>query len=224
MKKYVFGTAALLAVCGLGYFGTWVSAQNTPATPMGGAVEKPTMKIGYLNIAKVIKEFKKANAMGDKILADAQNFEKELKTDQEVIKAEEAKLKVAPTDIEKETIRKRMYQLQMTYSEKDLAYQKDIRKRRDDMLVEVNKDVQRIIDSLARHMGLELVLSCPDVPTKEEVGTLSDAMRRISAQAVWVAWKHPGMDMTDEAVRWLNHYCPSPAGAPVTPAGGPMMK
>jgi Skp family chaperone for outer membrane proteins len=218
VKKVIFAIAGLAALGGMGYLGARISAQEGGVKPAAGTTEnKPTTKIGYMNITKVIKEFKKANALGDIILKDAQKYENELKTEQEAIKAEEAKLMTRP-DPEKEAGRKDLRERANRLQDKDLAYQKDIRRRRDEMAVEINKDMQRIVDSLAKHMGFDLILSCPDVATTQEVGTLSDAMRRMTAQAVWVAWKHPGLDISDECIKWLNYYCPAP-GAAAAPAG-----
>jgi Skp family chaperone for outer membrane proteins len=215
VKRILSTIAAVIALAGM------ASAQEgvRPAGASGDA-SKPTLKIGYINITKVIKEFKKANVLGDRILADAQRYENELKGEQELLKAEEAKGRTLPTEQDKENHRKMLMQKNQAYQEKDYKYQKDIRSRRDDMAVEVNKDIQRIIDSIAKHMSLEMVLTCPDVGDAKEVGSLSDAMRRMTAPAVWVAWKHPGLDVTDEVIRWLNHYCPAPGGAPAAPGNG----
>lgn len=218
MKKLLFIAAGVFALAGMGYLGTWVAAQDG-VKPAGATAEsKPTLKIGVINITKVIKEFKKANALGDKILQDAQRYEAELKKDQEMLKAEEAKLATIPGEAEKEAHRKAVRNKGIELQEKDLAYQKDIRKRRDDMAIEINKDIQRIIDSLARHYQFEMVLTCPDVATKEERGSLSDAMRRMTAPATWIAWHKDGLDITEEAIRWLNHYCKAPGDTGAAPA------
>jgi Skp family chaperone for outer membrane proteins len=115
--------------------------------------------------------------------------------------------------------RERTNQLQ----DKDLAYQKDIRKRRDDMAITINKEIKQVVNSLAQHRKLELILQCPDVAVPEEENSLTDAMRRMTAPATWIAWRHPGIDITEEVIRWLNHYYPAPGGtAPsgVTPTSG----
>jgi Skp family chaperone for outer membrane proteins len=219
MKKLLCLAAVGVAFASLGYVGTWVAAQD--GVRQAGAAEgaRPTLKIGIVNITKVIKDFKKANAMGDRILADAQRYDNELKNDQEALKAQELKIRTMPEGPEKDAAAKMLRQKQMELQDKDLNYQKDIRKRRDDMAVEINKDIARIIDSLARHLGLEMVLTCPDVADENERGSLSDAMRRMTAPATWIAWRHPALDITDEVSRWLDHYCKPPAG--VTPASAP---
>ena len=70
MKKLLCLAAVGVAFASLGYVGTWVAAQD--GVRQAGAAEgaRPTLKIGIVNITKVIKDFKKANAMGDRILAE----------------------------------------------------------------------------------------------------------------------------------------------------------
>lgn len=218
MKKLLCIAAAGAALASMGYVGTWLAAQEGVRQTGAAEAARPTLKIGVVNITKVIKEFKKANALGDRILADAQRYDNELKNDQEALKAQELKIRTMPEGAEKEAAAKMLRQKQMELQDKDLNYQKDIRKRRDDMAVEINKDIARIIDSLARHLGLEMVLTCPDVADENERGSLSDAMRRMTAPATWIAWRHPSLDITDEVCRWLDHYCKPPAGTGSAPA------
>ena len=228
MKKLFFVMAAVAALGSLGYVGTWVSAQGTvvPAT----AASQPTLKIGVVNISRVIKDFKKANVWGEKILATAQKYEKELKAESEVLEGRKAKLNSLPEN-QKEAETGALGQLTLALSAKDREYQKDIRRQRDEMAIEINGDIAYIIDNLARQKGLELVLTCPDVPDDKEKFTLTDAMRRMTAPAVWVAWKHPSLDITADVVTYLNHYRKedtirkpikefSPNPAAVTPASG----
>jgi Skp family chaperone for outer membrane proteins len=218
MKKYLVVLAAVTALAGAGYLGTRTGAQEGVKPAAGSSDNKPTTKIGYINITKVIKEFQKANSTGDKILADAKRYEDELKKMQEELKGEQARGAALPTEAEKEAVRKVLAQKEQALRERDYDCQKDIRKRRDDMATEINSNIQRVIDSLARHHGMEMILTCPDVADAKEVGSLSDAMRRMTAPATWVAWKHPGLDLTDECVKWLNHYFPTAnGGAPANP-------
>jgi Skp family chaperone for outer membrane proteins len=214
MKKYLIVLAAVTTVAGAGYLGTRSGAQEGVKPAAGSSDNKPTTKIGYINITKVIKEFQKANSMGDKILADAKRYEDELKKTQEELKAEQLRQQSLPTEAEKEAGRKMLAQKEQALRERDYECQKDIRKRRDDMATDINSNIQRVIDSLARHHGMELILTCPDVADAKEVGSLSDAMRRMTAPATWVAWKHPSLDLTEECVKWLNHYFPSANATP----------
>lgn len=203
MKKYFFVLAAMIAMCGMGYVGTFVAA-DTPATG-APAASKPTLKIGVVNITRVIKQFKKANVWGDGILKQAQEYEKTLKAEQEQLNARKAKLATLP-EAQRDAEQQSLSSAQVQFQQKDYEYQKDIRKKRDEMAVEINGDIAYIIDNIARQKGLDLVLTCPDVAEPAEKHSLTDAMRRMTAPAVWVAWCNPSLDITEEVVRYLNFY------------------
>lgn len=204
MKKYLYVLAAVIATCGMGYVGTFVAAQN-PGAGGTAAANQPTLKIGVVNITRVIKEFKKANTWGDSILKQAQAYEKQLKSEQEAIKGREAKMQTLP-EAQRDAERKSILSANQALQEKDYEYQKDIRKKRDEMAVEINGDIAYIIDNIARQKGFELVLTCPDVADSKEAFSLTDAMRRMTAPAVWVAWKHPSLDITNDVIQYLNYY------------------
>jgi Skp family chaperone for outer membrane proteins len=203
VKKLLFVAAAVIALCGMGYVGTFVAAEG-PVVPAAGD-NKPTLKVGVVNITRVIKDFKKANTWGDRILNQAKKYETELKAEQEALNGREAKLATLQ-EHQKEAELKALRQAKMLLQDKDTEYQKDIRKKRDEMAVEINCDIGYIIDNISRQKGLELVLTCPDVADLKEMHSLSDAMRRMTAPAVWVAWKHPGLDITKDVVDYLNYY------------------
>jgi Skp family chaperone for outer membrane proteins len=202
----------------MGHLGTWVSAdQRSPATkslPLSdlkiGAANKVTTKVGVINISQVIKDFARANAIGQEILDTAKDYEKELKAVKEQLDADEAATGKMPEGEEKDAASKRLREGQNALKEKDVEYQKTIRRRRDDMAIEVNKAIQHTTEKIARQRGFDLVLTCPHVATKEEIGSLTDAMRRMTASAVWVAWNHPDLDLTDDVIGALNRDFPPP--------------
>jgi Skp family chaperone for outer membrane proteins len=203
VKKLLFVAAAVIATCSMGYVGTFVAADG-PAVPAGGN-NQTTLKIGVVNITRVIKDFKKANTWGDRILNQAKKYETELKTEQEHLNGRKVKLATLQ-EPQKEAETKAIRQAEMLLQDKDQEYQKDIRKKRDEMAIEINGDIAYIIDNIARQKALELVLTCPDVADAKEMYSLSDAMRRMTAPAVWVAWKHPSLDITKDVVDYLNYY------------------
>ncbi len=145
MKKYFFVLAAMIAMCGMGYVGTFVAADSpTAGAP---AASKSSLKIGVVNITRVIKKFEKANFWGDGILKQAQEYDKTLKAEQEQLNARKAKLTTLP-EAQREAEQKSLGAAQVAFQEKDYECQKDIRKKRDEMAVEINGDIAYIIDNL----------------------------------------------------------------------------
>jgi Skp family chaperone for outer membrane proteins len=219
MRKASYVLMGALAIVALGLVGNWVSADQKKPTPekkldkaeVNVDPSKSRLKVGVVNLTKVIKDFKKANAIGDKILATAKMNELELKAEQEQLAAEEKRVAALPDGDEKKEAAKRQRENRETLTVKEAEYQKEIGKQRDDMAIEVNKHIQDSIEKIARRRSLELVLTCPFVEGKEEIGSLADAMRRIRAPAVWVAWNHSDLDMTDDLISTLNREFPPPA-------------
>ena len=92
--------------------------------------------------------------------------------------------------------------------EKEAGYQSKIRKRRDQMAVQVNKQIHDEMGKIATRRELELVLTYPGAQSKEEEDDLADAMHRVQAPAVWVGWYSPKLDITEELIAALNNDYP----------------
>lgn len=217
MRKVSVVLVGAIAFSSLGYVGSRLAAEQKK--PLISTSEKPRinadlsklgLNVGVVNLTKVFKEFNSANWTGDKILEAAKEYEMELKAEKEKLEAEQKRVAALSDGDEKDEANKAVRQGQAVLQEKDAKCQKIIRKRRDEMAIHVNKQIQDEIERLARDRGLELVLTCPDVPTKEEEGSLTDAMRRMTAPAVWVAWRHPNLDITSELIAVLNRKYPPP--------------
>ena len=214
MKKYLFALAGLLALGCLGYFGTWVSAQNgTPAPPPAA---KPTLKIGVVNIAKVLKNFEKANYLGETLLKDAQAKEEYVKKQAMLLEGENQKATIEPDKAKQEAMMKDIRNRDAQLKEQTIEYKKVFTEKQGEMAVSVNSEINRVIDSVAKTYGLELVLTYPDVVDEAERGKTPDAFRRLSTPAAMVAWVNPGLDLTDTVIATLNKYFPKPAGVTQT--------
>ena len=218
MKKTLFVMAALAATAGMGVFGTWVSAQ--PGTP-APAPAKPTMKVGIINLNMVLKEFKKANVMGESLIKQAQEKETQVKAREEALqkKGIEAQKIVDPAQRDAEG--RRLQQEQLSLQNEVVDSKKAFAKRQSDMAVEVYGDLQKVINSIATTQGLELVMTYPDITDPKEVGKAPDAFRLLANQSAMVAWKHPGLDITDTVIATLNHYFKPPQGVVTTGATQP---
>lgn len=222
MKKLTFAIAGLAALGGLIFLNARGLGQGNGVTPAGGSAPSspsaaPTTKIGVVNILKVVKDFKKADTLGAQILNDAKKYEYELNAEKEKLKLRQANIATLPDaqkDQETKTVRDLINQLQ----DKDQAYQKDIRTRRDNMAIEINKNIQTVIDSLARQNGFDIVLTYPDITDEKEHNTIGDAMRHITTPGTMIAWHDRRLDITDECIRWLNYYFKVEGSAATTTA------
>jgi Skp family chaperone for outer membrane proteins len=226
VKKLSFAIAGLAAMGGLLFMNARALAQNNGVQQTGGNAASappqpaaPATKIGVINILKVVKEFKKADSLGAQILNDAKKYEFDLNNEKEALKQRDLAVRAMPDgpqkDQETKTLRERINHLQ----DNDQAAQKDIRARRDKMAIDINKDIQTVIDTLARQYGFEMILTYPDVTEEKEKNTIGDAMRRITTPGTMIAWHDHRLDVTDECIRYLNYYFKATEGsAPAAPA------
>lgn len=215
MRKESFVLVGAIALCVVGYVGNWVAAeQKKPAIrtsekpAINVDLDKTKLKVGVVNLTRVIKQFESANATGDSILKAAKEYEFELKAEKERLDGEEKRVAALPDGDKKDRANKAIGQSRIALQKKDAEYQSIIRKRRDQMAVQVNKQIRDQIERIAHRRDLQLVLTCPDVATKEEEGTVTDAMRRMTASAVWVAWSDPQLNITEELIAALNNAYP----------------
>ena len=229
MKKFKIAIAGLAAMGGLIFMNARALGQGNGGTAQASNSQPApaATKIGVVNILKVVKDFKKADVLGKHILDDAQKYEMDLNSEKEALKQEQQRIQTLPEGPEKETKSKALRDKIHLLEDKDQAAKKDITKRRDDMAIEINRNIQTVIDSLARHYGFEMVFTYPDVTDVKERNTINDAMRHITAPGMMLAWCDSRLDITEECIRWLNHYfkppegtTSAPSGANVTPAAG----
>jgi Skp family chaperone for outer membrane proteins len=219
MRKASFVLVGAIALCVVGYVGNWVAAeQKKPAIrtsekpAINVDLERTTLKVGIVNLTRVIKQFNSANVTGDDILKAAKGYELELKAEKERLDAEQKRIEALPDGDEKDKANKALRQNRNALQEKDAEYQSVIRKRRDQMAVQVNKQIQDEIEKIAHRRGLQIVFTCPGMATKEEEGNLTDAMQRMTATAVRVGWCDPRLDITDELILALNRVYPPRQG------------
>ncbi len=221
MKKLRIAIAGLAALGGLFFVNARVLSQNDKDVKPASAQSAPSTKIGVVNILKVVKDFKKAEALGTRILADVSRYEIDLNKKKEDLKKRQAEIQIMPEGPQKDQFSKDLRHQIEQLQDEDQAAQKDIKTRREDMAVEIHKNIQTVIDSLARHYGFEMVLTCPDVTTPEEHNKIADAMRHITAQGAYVAWRDPRLDITEDCIKWLNYYYKAPEGSTTAaPANG----
>jgi Skp family chaperone for outer membrane proteins len=220
VKKTLFIMAALAATAGMGVFGTWVAAQNTPA-PATPPATKPTLKIGIVNLNMVLKEFKKANAMGESLIKQAQEKENQIKAQEDAIRKQVIEAQKLTDTVARDAQIKALEKQQFDLSGVVADQKKAFTKLQSDMAVAVYDNVRQVIDSIARTQGLEMVLTYPDITDEKERGKPPDAFRILSNTGTMVAWKHPGLDITDSVIATLNHYFPPPPGVITTGGTAP---
>jgi len=211
VKKSLYILAGLLAMGGLGWFGAWVSAQQG-GTPAPAPAAKPTTKVGVMNIAKVLKNFTKANYLGDTLINEAKEHEKSLNQSKIQLQQDEQRVMSLPKGPAQDEELKRLRATKLSIDEKEIDFKKKLAEKQSAMADQVMQAMDQIVDFLSKQNGLELVISYQDATSEEEMKLPGYSIRRLSVPGASVMWKVPGMDITDEVVRYLNHYHKAPDG------------
>ena len=219
VKKSLYILAGLVAMGGLGWFGAWVSAQNgTPAAPAA----KPTTKVGVMNIAKVLKNFTKANYLGDTLINEAKEHEQSLQKMKIQLQQDEQRVMAMPKGPAQDEELKRLRQSKLAIDEKEIDFKKKLAEKQSSMADTVMQAMDQIVEFLAKQNGLELVISYQDATSEEETKLPGYSIRRLSVPGASVMWKMPGMDISDEVIRYLNHYHKAPDGYKPSTGGAAM--
>jgi Skp family chaperone for outer membrane proteins len=219
VKKSLYIVAGLVAMGGLGWFGAWVSAQNgTPPAP----APKPTTKVGVMNIAKVLKNFNKANYLGDTLINEAKEHEKSLTNMKIQLQQDEQRVMALPKGPAQDEELKRLRASKLSIDEKEIDFKKKLAEKQSTMADTVMQAMDQIVEFLSKQNGLELVVSYQDATSEEETKLPGYSIRRLSVPGATVMWKAPGMDISDEVIRYLNHYHKAPDGYKPSTGGASM--
>ncbi len=218
MKRGIFFLVAAATAIGLTTgVARWVGAQQQDTKPAPA-----TLKVGVVNINKILKGFDKANTLGDQLLTESKAEGDRLLAMRNQLETEAKAVEKIADPALKETKSKELRKRQGDMNEMELDARKRLTEKQSAMASEVNKDIQKVIEACAKSWGLELILSYPDAVTAEELSSPGAAMRRLGAPAAMPIYVHPQLDITDLVVQTLNKWYPKTAagnGAPVTPAG-----
>ena len=215
MKKSLVIVAVLAALGGMGVFAGRVSAQinNTGSgvVPAAGS-QAATLKIGVVNMVKVLKSFDKANYLGEMLIKQAQDEETKLKAEDQTLKALEQKLQAMPTGPQRDAAEKDFQDKKFRFSQVMMDYRKKYQEKQGEMAVEVWDNIERVIDVIAKTRSLELVLTYPDAIDEKTKKQPATAFQKLAPSGANVAWSHPGLDITDHVIATLNHNFKPPAG------------
>jgi len=219
MKKLIpFGAALLALAAVMHHRGTDAQAQAPAAAAASGS------KIRLVNIAKVLRNYAKANVMGKEITEIravlVQKMTK-LRADIETKRAE--MVKTATPQAKKEEMERDITAIQRQIQDLDREAQKQLGSMSNDTIVKVYKDIKDVIERIAVANSLELILCYPDASLPAEENTAAVAQLKLQTPAA-MPFYHRGLDITDFVIDALNKANPvaaAPTGdGAVQPVGG----
>ncbi len=216
---------ALAAFAGIGFFGSLAEAQMPPATgsPPASQPQPSRPRIALVNIAKVLREFNKANADGQAITKKRQEYVSKVGPLREKLAAKSKELQLTQDPQRKEQLQKEAVAINRMIEDLDREAQQVLGEMTDKTIVDVYQNIKTTINDIAVANNLDLVMCYPDASNPEDEKKPAIAQIKLQTPAL-IPFYHRGMDITDVVVVTLNRRHPAPPIVPVSgmgPMGAP---
>jgi Skp family chaperone for outer membrane proteins len=211
--------------------GVVAAATLAQAQPGAAPAAQPQRsKIAIVNIAKVLKEYKKANHQGKEISTKRQEYLDRVNAFRNAMNEKTKSLNTPQGQQQKAAIEKEVLELQRRIEDVDREAQKTLTQMSNDTIVRVYNEIKGVIEAIAVANAFELVMAYPDASSTTEENTPVVAQLKLQTPAL-MPFYHRNVDITDFVVRTLNERYPAPAtpvsaapsgtnNNPITPVGG----
>jgi Skp family chaperone for outer membrane proteins len=210
--KRTFTRLAALATVGL--------ASLSPAAHGQGNTTQPRpQRIVIVNIAKVLRDYNKANFKGAEITKKREAYVKRVQALQDQIALINADFAKATNPDVKKQLQEKALGFQRQVEDIDREAKRELTQLSNDTIVQVYQEIKGVILDIAKANSLDMVLCYPAATRPEDENSPQVAQLMLQTPAL-IPFYHSGMDITKVVVETLNARFPSPAPPPVTPASG----
>ncbi len=224
MKKY-FSCLSAIAAFGIVMVGDMTAHAQMPM-PMSGnppaATAQPMRpRIALVNIAKVLREFQRANSDGQAISKKKQEYVDKLRQLNDMVAAKAKLIQSTPVPAERERIQKEAVGLQRQIEDVKNEAEKVLGDMTDKTIVDVYQNIKAVINDIAVTNNLDLVMCFPDASTPEDDRKPTVAQLKLQTQAL-IPFYHRNMDITEVVIVTLNRRHPAPptVDPKLQPVGG----
>ena len=185
----------------------------------------PTVKskIGLVNIAKVLREFGKANERGEDIALRRRSYLMQVGKVREDMGEINKKLAQSNDPKEKETLQQTILAKTRTIEDIDRTAQKELTDLSNNTITQVYSEIKMVVSAVAVNYSLEMILCYPDATTAEEAKSPTVAQLKLQTPALMPFYHSPSMDYTEVVIKTLNSNFPSKAPAAKAPVTAPAM-
>jgi Skp family chaperone for outer membrane proteins len=189
----VLGSVSLVAI-GLGLH----------SSPKAAPVAKAQINAAVLNLAYVIRYYKKWDDFREVYKKKQEGFEAELKDFKQDIDKLTNEIATAGDDESREQLEKQKKDAQRSMDERTHDAKKELDELESKNLVEMYKEVAAAAERHAKAHGIEMELHCQDGTTLDEVNNPTNIGRKINQEALYPMYLAPGVDISKEVVAALN--------------------
>lgn len=201
--SWIKGSAIVLVGVAIGV--AMPGAQPTTAKEVK-KVDPP--RIGYVNIAKVLKDYKRANAEGAKITKRRQGYVEQVTADRKAI--EELTDQFGKTDDGqlKQVLQEQALAIQARIEKVDAEAQKELTELSNVTIVAVYDQIRSVIGEIAKDRGLDVIEAYPGPTKLEDEKDPQVAQLMLQTPALIPFYLNPELDFTAEVVVRVNKKFP----------------
>src|SRR5262245_55105750 len=216
--KRTFTRLAVLATLGVALALTPAALAQGGSTS-GGATQPRSQRIVICNIAKVLRDYNKANFQGAEITKKRVAYVNQVNNKREKL-AELNKMYNSVQDpVQKKALQEQALQVQREIEDIDRKAQAELTQLSNDTIVKVYQEIKGVIYDIAKTNNLDMVLCYPAASKPEDDNSPAVAQLMLQTPAL-IPFYHQKMDITDVVVQTLNARYPSPAPPKIEPTGG----
>jgi Skp family chaperone for outer membrane proteins len=203
VKRTVVITAAVVTLALAVYAGAQLRAQQP--TPARAPAAEPRTRIALLNLAYVIKNYKKTESFQAEIKAEFKNYEaraqaKRAQMEQLAKHASDPKT----TPEQRESDEKTITQLKREMEDINAEAKSVLGKKGDEQMVILYREIQDAAGRYAVAHNFEAVFHYLDATTQQDYYSPNMIVRKLQSPSLMPMYQAPGLDISVEVVMALN--------------------
>jgi Skp family chaperone for outer membrane proteins len=205
-----------------GYLGSHLRAQQAGNAPAAPAFTEPRTRIALINLAYVIKNYKKTETFQTEIKAEFKSYEGRAQANQTKLE-QLAKHANEPgtTPQQREADQAEGTKLKREIEDLNNEAKKIIGKKNDEQMVILYREIQDAAQRYAVAHNYDLVLHYIDAVTQADYYSPGAIARKLQSSACMPMYQAPGLDISREVVMALNASYQRNAGSQQQPAARP---
>lgn len=194
-------------------------AQAPPGGTPAPAPSPPPQRIVIVNIAKVLRDYDKANFKGYEITKKRQTYVGMVNGKREMMNALNKDYTLATDPAQKKKLQEQALAVNREIEDIDRKAQAELTQLSNDTIVQVYAEIKSVIHDIAKANNLSMVLCYPAASKPEDENSPQVAQLMLQTPAL-IPFYHDRMDITEVVIKTLNARYPSEKAPVVTPAGG----
>ena len=181
----------------------------TPAANAQGNAQPRPQRIVIVNIAKVLRDYDKANFQGAEITKKRELYVKQVQSLQDQIAELNKQITQTTVADQKKALEEKALGLHRRMQDIDREAKRDLTQLSNDTIVRVYQEIKGVIYDIAKTNNLDMVLCYPAATKPEDENSPQVAQLMLQTPAL-IPFYHSGMDITHVVVETLNKRYPSP--------------